>query len=184
MKIYLGVDNGVTGPIAVLDQEGTVLHFGAKPVKNWLNYTKEKRHLQRVIVPQMVEILRQFPVEDMRAFLERPLVNPQRWNASVSAIRADEAVLNVVEILGVPYQYLDSKEWQRELLPTNPIPRLKRGASAQEKKAHKAALARIKGETKKLSLEVGKRLFPGVNWSGQKDADALLIAEWARRNQR
>ena len=59
-------------------------------------------------------------------------------------------------------EYVDSKKWQKALLPIG-----------------------IKGseELKKASLEVGKKLFPTINFKGFKDADALLIAEFYRRRE-
>lgn len=77
----------------------------------------------------------------------------------MSAIRALEATLTVLEFLKIPYAFCDSKEWQRELLP--------KGLR--------------KEELKTASLQVGKRLFPSVNFDGFKDADGLLIAEYCRR---
>ena len=66
----------------------------------------------------------------------------------------------VIEQLRLPYRYIDSKEWQKELLPSG--------------------LAKL--ELKIASLQIGQRLFPNVNFKGFPDADGLLIAEWARRN--
>jgi len=88
--------------------------------------------------------------------LERPMVNPGRFKATASALRALEATLIVLERLNIPFQYIDSKEWQRHLLP--------KGIE--------------KDELKKAALDVARRLFPSVQ---TKDADSLLIAEYARR---
>jgi hypothetical protein len=76
----------------------------------------------------------------------------------LSAVRALEATLIAVEQHQFRYEYIDSKEWQKELLPKN-----------------------IKGsdELKSASLDVGKRMFPELNI--KKDADGLLIAEYLRR---
>ena len=57
-----------------------------------------------------------------------------------------------------PYEYIDSKEWQKILLP--------KGLKGSD-------------ELKKASLDVGKRMFPELNL--KKDADGLLIAEFLRR---
>ena len=75
-----------------------------------------------------------------------------------------EAELCVVEMLSMPHIYIDSKQWQRELLPQG-----------------------IKGsaELKKASKDIGSRLFPlHTNLiTKHKDADGILIAYWARMNQ-
>ena len=49
----------------------------------------------------------------MYCLLERPMVNPTRFQATASALRALEATLNVVELLKFSYSYCDSKEWQK-----------------------------------------------------------------------
>jgi hypothetical protein len=73
-------------------------------------------------------------------------------------VRALEATLIALEEMEWPYSYIDSKEWQKVMLPSG-----------------------LKGSDllKKASLDVGKRLFPTLNI--KKDADGLLIAEYMRR---
>ena len=85
--------------------------------------------------------------------------NPARFEATCSAMRALEAELTVLELYQVPYIFVDSKEWQRELLPKGIV-----GAP----------------ELKKASLDIGKRLFPEVLLK-HPDRDGILIAEYARR---
>jgi hypothetical protein len=88
------------------------------------------------------------------------MVNSTRFNATLSAIRALEATLIALEQAQWPYEYIDSKEWQKELLP--------KGLKGSD-------------ELKNASLDIGKRLFPELNI--KKDADGLLIAEYLRRKQ-
>jgi hypothetical protein len=93
--------------------------------------------------------------------VERPYVNPQGFKASVSALRALEATLICIEFAGISYQYVDSRDWQKVMLPKG-----------------------CKGpELKSASMNLGCRLFPKFvdNIKHHKDADSLLIAEWARR---
>jgi hypothetical protein len=95
--------------------------------------------------------------------MERPCVNPGRFTTTLSAMRAFEATTIVIENLGLTVQEtIDSKRWQHKLLPG------------------------IKGSPnlKKASMELGIELFPQHKdlIIKHKDADALLIAEWARRN--
>ena len=106
--------------------------------------------------------------------IERPMVNPCRFTATVSAVRALEATLIVLEALAIPYEYIDSKEWQRELLPKGlwKAKLTKTGRTVQ--KAESADL-------KFASIEVAKRLFPNAPTLKVGDADGMLIAEYARR---
>jgi hypothetical protein len=56
--------------------------------------------------------------------------------------------------------YIDSKEWQKEMLP--------KGVKGSD-------------ELKKLSLDIGNRLFPQFRDFKHPDRDSLLICEYARR---
>ena len=78
----------------------------------------------------------------------------------MSALRALESTLILLEEFEIPIHYIDSKEWQKVLLP--------KGIS---KEALKIA-----------SLDIGNRYFPLFKSHRHPDRDALLIAEWGRRN--
>jgi hypothetical protein len=160
--LYIGFDNGVTNNgIGVINSEGEARLYPL-PVKKELSYTKEAKHISRIDYTLLFvlfgEIIAEFHELGVKVGLERPMVNSTRFNASMSAVRALEATLIALEAAQWPYEYIDSKEWQKHLLP-----------------------AGIKGsdELKKASLDIGKRLFPQLNI--KKDADGLLIAEFLRR---
>ena len=161
---YIGFDNGVTSEgigVVTHDQEASLYKL---PVKKELSYTKEAKYISRIDYPSLLDLFVRLRAEAIdrggvvHVGLERPMVNSTRFNASLSAVRCLEATLIAIEEVGFSYQYIDSKEWQKELLPKG-----------------------IKGsaELKKASLDVGKRLFPTLNI--KKDADGLLIAEYLRR---
>lgn len=154
MKVYIGLDNGVTGTIAIISE---TTEFIKIPVKKEQNYTKKKDMVTRLDYARFKAILEPFSHEPVFLLIERPLVNPQRFKATISAVRCIEAELIAIEELGIPFQYCDSKEWQRELLP--------KGVE----------------DTKKASLDIGNRLFPMFKDDKHQDRDSLLIAEYARR---
>lgn len=154
MKAYIGIDNGVSGTIAILTDNETI--FVKTPVKKEQDYTKAKKIITRVDVSALKELLEPF-ANDAFILLERPLVNPNRFAATSSALRCHEAELTVIEMLGIPLQFIDSKEWQKALLP--------KGCD----------------DTKKASLDIGNRLFPQFREFKHPDRDALLIAEYAKR---
>ena len=159
MKAFAGIDNGVSGTIGIIFPDKT--EFYETPVRLEQSYTKKKQNISRIIVKDLIYIL---DIEDfdLMVLIERPMINGKRFKASMSAARALEATLNVLEMLEIPYQYIDSKEWQRELLPSG-----------------------IKGSEllKKASLDIGCRLFPQHKELIQKhkDADGILMAEYCRR---
>lgn len=165
MKIWIGIDNGVSGTIGIIDQEGNVLEFLKTPTVSGQDYTKAKKNISRIDHQKLTSLFEFYaPVEDLavKALVERPLVNPTRFLATTSALRALESTLVVLEQLGIPYEFIDSKEWQKEILPKG-----------------------IKGsaELKKASKDIGERLFPH-NIIKHPDMDGLLIAEYGRRKNK
>jgi len=162
-KLFIGIDNGVTGTIGCIYNNQT--WFFETPTKSEQNYTKKKGNISRVIKAELKENLNKIIYacmpESSMCLIERPMVNPGRFAATISALRALEATLIVVEELKLPYQYEDSKAWQKELLP----------------KGSKAA------QLKSDSVDIGCRLFPEHSEliKKHKDADGILIAEYCRR---
>jgi len=96
-----------------------------------------------------------------KVLLERPFVNSKFFNSSISAVRALEATLIVLEALNLGYDYVDSKTWQKHFLPKG-----KKGT-----------------ELKKLSLELGSRQWPQFanDFVKQKDADGMYIALYCKK---
>jgi len=162
-EIYTGIDNGSTGSIAVISD----LFAGMiqTPVKKELSYTKKVQYVTRIDVVQLQEFFLEQMVahnsdpEHVHIALERPMVNPKMFKASMSAMRAYEATINVFELMGLGYDTVDSKGFQKALLPTG-----------------------IKGsaELKKASAQIGKRLYPHLSdiIDKQKDGDSICIAHW------
>ena len=157
-RTYLGIDNGVSGTLAILSTVNGLLYHGPMPVRKELSYTKEKKNISRVMTIALHALLESYVPKNHPCFaiIERPMVNPQRFTASLSAVRALEATLIVLEQLAIPHQYIDSREWQKAMLPTG-----------------------LKGDALKPgAVDVARRLFPTT---ATKDADSILIAEYARR---
>ena len=165
-KLYIGIDNGATGTIGILTSNGYV-NFIKTPTREELSYTKKKQYLRRLDCEKFIDIITEAMAENNKnssevfCLLERPMVNPTMFNASISAVRIIEAQLTMLETLDIQYAYIDSKNWQRQLLPSG-----------------------VKGSTelKKASKDIGIRLFPKfkADITKHKDADGLLIAEYAR----
>ena len=158
-KIFIGIDNGTTGTIGVVG-DSIQPQFYKTPVKKEQDYTKAKKLVTRLDCERFVAILNQYNKNDIFVACERPMINPTRWTASMTAIRCLEAQLIILEMLAIPYQFIDSKEWQRTMLPKG-----------------------IKGsdEQKSASKDIGNRLFPLFADFKHPDRDGLLIAEYMRR---
>ena len=168
-KIYIGIDNGVTGTIGWVG-ENLCPGIEETPVKKEQSYTKAKKKINRIDYPRLLKLLKDIQsaadeATECLVVIERPMINPMRFQASVSAARSLESTLIAVEQLGFPRIYVDSRQWQKMLLP--------KGCEGKE--------------LKKASMDIGCRLYPGGPREQiirkHKDADALLIAEWARREK-
>lgn len=158
-KVYIGIDNGTTGTIGIVG-DNIQPQFLKTPVKKEQDYTKAKKTITRLDCSQFTEMLNQFNPNDIFVVLERPMINPTRWTATMTAIRCWEAQLIILEMLAIPHQFVDSKEWQRLMLP--------KGIKGSE-------------EQKQASKDIGNRLFPTFADFKHGDRDGLLIAEYARR---
>ena len=166
---WVGIDNGVTGTVAaIIEDKATGEYetmFMETPVLSHLSYQKsKKKHMNRVDWQKLSDFFSglQRSCDRTVVCIERPMINSVRFDASLSARASLEAMLILFEMYSLPYSYIDSRAWQKELLP-----------------------AGIKGsaEQKEASKEVGLRMFPehGALINRHKDADALLIAAYMRR---
>ena len=156
--IYIGFDNGVTGSIGIIKETGDY-EFHLTPVKKEQSYTKKKQQISRIDVPNLMLLLMPFEGKNVKVAVERPMINPMRFKASMSAMRALEATIIVLEHMNFSYEYIDSKEWQKKLLP-----------------------AGVTGDDlKPASKDIARRLFPKVADKVKKDADGILIAEHLRQ---
>lgn len=163
-RLHIGIDNGVTGTIGCIYNNKT--WFFETLVKKEQNYTKAKGNISRIdhllLMQKITEIISECDnMESIMCLIERPMVNPTRFQATTSALRALESTLVVLEILNIPIQFEDSKKWQKLLLP-----------SGSEKE-----------QLKEDSKNIGCRLFPQHKEliEKHKDADGLLLAEYCRR---
>lgn len=162
--IYIGIDNGVTGTLTFMDDIGHIILHCKTPVKKELSYTKTKQYINRIDTCSLTQLFKQYGVPDngsrTKCFLERPMIMPGRFKATISAVRSLEATLIVIEQCKfMSFEYCDSKQWQKTMLPTG-----------------------LKGpELKTGAMQVAKRLYPNLKIY---DADSILIAEWARSHKK
>lgn len=162
MKRYIGIDNGVTGTMALVDEGGSVTGWQRTPTKSELDYhSSTVRWIRRIDTVRMESTLRSWlPNPDFAlAVMEQPAVDRIHFTTSISAARSFEATLIVLESIGVPYIVVSSKKWQRTMLPKG-----------------------VKGraDLKAAANEVARKLAPSFTES-HKDGDALVMAVWAYR---
>lgn len=159
-RIYIGIDNGTSGTIAIVG-DNIDTQFYKTPIKKQFDYTKAKKNISRLEPIAFLKIINMnsFNRENITVVMERPMVNPTRFRTTMTALRCFEAELILIESLNYRITYIDSKQWQKEMLP--------KGINGDE--------------LKKASKDIGDRLFPQFKDFNHADRDALLIAEYARK---
>lgn len=173
-KVYIGIDNGVSGTIGILAEDEAPL-FVKTPTKSMQDYCKEKKNITRIDQKALLDLLKYYTDDwyKVHVCMERPMVNSTMWRASESAMRAFEVTWAIVELLEYPISFCASTDWQRELLPKNLPKKLDKNGNP---KGYDPAVL------KKASLDIGNRLFPMFQDVKHPDRDGILIAEWARRH--
>lgn len=159
-RAFVGIDNGCSGSIGIIYEDGTYA-FIKTPVKKAQDYTKAKKIVSRIQPLELTKILSVLG-EGSMVIIERPMINSTRFNASMSAIRAFEATITILETLGLAYTICDSKEWQKGLLPV--------GATGDELKT--------------ASLDIGNRMYPKTKEVKHPDCDGMLIAHYCKQKYR
>lgn len=153
-RTFIGIDNGVTGGVTIISMDGSIIVHSITPVHRCLNYTKKKAFANRVDSLAFKDLMAQAGSNTF-VMIERPMINPGRFTATISAIRCLEATELILEELKIPYQFIDSKEWQKALLPSG-----------------------LKGnDLKTASLSVASRLYPRLKIV---NSDCLLIALYCK----
>lgn len=162
-KIWIGIDNGVSGTIGIL---GTHImpEFFKTPVIMVQDYCKAKKNISRldaISFYNRLHSLKQWSETreiDLKICIERPMVNPSMFKASESALRCFESMWAIIDLLNLPVQFIPSTDWQKEVLP--------KGSKGEE--------------LKRMSLEIGNRFYPQFKDIKHPDRDGLLIAHWMK----
>jgi hypothetical protein len=154
-RATIAIDNGTSGSVGII--AGPDSTFFATPTKDCLHYSKAGKMHQRIDVDEFTKALAPFTVMPCHAVIERPFTaGPMFVNTMLLAARAYEASLIVLEGLGIGYETVDSKGWQKAMLP---------GVTGSE-------------NLKKASRLKGCQLYPHlaayINKHG--DADGILMA--------
>ena len=87
-----------------------------------------------------------------------------------------QTTLNVFEELQIPYDMIDSKVWQKAMLPQGIY------KTVQDKNGRN----RIKADSKtlkKASIDTANRLYPYLEIKKDGQADAVMICEYLRRKE-
>lgn len=163
--MVLGIDNGTTGSITILHNDGSVHSINKTPIRKILKYTKKVSHMNIIVMEDMIKIFESAKAANkdatIFAWVERPLINPMPmfFKASLSGIVSYVLTMLALEKAEIPYEFIDSKNWQSGILPE--------GTTGRD-------------ALKEASVSTAKRLFPKEKIDISV-SDSVLIAEYFRR---
>jgi len=179
INLIFGIDNGTTGTISAWDLKYNKIYFDETPVFKTLNYQKEIKYIDRINFNKLKEWFENIINKTkslyntnikILAILERPMVNPQRFESSLNAVRALESTLLVLELLNIPYIIIDSKNWQHYFFGKNTL-------LLDLKKASKIYGIELLEKYKEFNLNNIDYIINISKIHG--DTDALLIIKYA-----
>lgn len=187
----LGMDNGVSGSFALMNPAGKIVLFAHVPTYKENKWTKPKVKklksgkkvvhdqitlididaLQRMLVPYSSVI------NDIHCFLERPAISyAAAWSmqTSISASMSWASVVYVLKKLRIPRTDIDSREWQKILIPE---------AMGENNKEYMKTLKA--GDRNKLLKEASdmnaKAIYPKFNGKELGDGDSINICDFGRK---
>ncbi len=162
---YLGVDNGVSGGIALVDAEGVLRFSCSMPIQ-------KTRKGNEINVMELCRAIDQFHSQSRRwgdtnitVVIEEP-GGSKSAKAATSMAGAFHATRALVEHMRFKLVRITPQQWQKPMLKCKT------------------------GDTKPVALQLASSLWPGADFkrtiacrtADMGIVDAALIAEWARRN--
>lgn len=177
INLVIGMDNGCTGTICSWIVENNKIDFRQTPSKHMLNYQKDINYIDRLDheeiktwINNQIKCAKLLYNNEIRIIiiLERPMVNPQRFDASLNAVRAFEALLVILQQLNLKYITIDSKQWQHHFFGKD------------------TSFMNLKLESLKMGIDLLRQYKNNKNYAemievvkSHGDADALLITKYA-----
>ena len=159
--MYVGIDNGISGAVTVLDNAGAIVAWAPMPVQR-------ARKGNEVDVMALTKWLNRLhhPVDESTIYTIEEPGGSKSARAASGMAGSFHAVRAVLTLRGARWDRVTPRAWQKVMLP---------GCG--------------KGETKARALEAARRLWPDEKWLRTDKCttphdgaiDAALIAEWARR---
>lgn len=121
VDLIIGMDNGTTGTWCSWLYDYGILDFVETFSKRTLNYQQQINYIDRIDhellkdwIKKQVKNAKKVYNREIKVIivLQRPMVNPQRFDSSLLAVRAFESTIIILQQLELNYIILDSKKWQ------------------------------------------------------------------------
>lgn len=170
--IYIGLDHGLKGAIAALDESGKILTYTKMPttdgtvasarIYDWLQninyFTGAHYNMSNTVIYG----------ERLHALFGSSA------SATFSFAKSIGKALGAVECVGIPYYEVRARDWQEEIFTLCEAPEM-----GEVKKN-----GRYKRDTKAMASFCADHLWPELDTNHDGIIDALLIAEFARRTHK
>lgn len=187
----LGIDNGISGSIALMDPKGKIVFYEHVPVYSEQKWTKAKvkklktgikvQHdkITLIDVERLQSMLVKYTsvIPDIHCFLERPAISyNSKWgmHTAVSASMSWAYVVYVLKRLKIARTDIDSKEWQKELIPE--------ATGSHNKEYMKTLKAGERNSLlKEASYMFAQGICPKFKSNDPGDADSICLCEYGRR---
>jgi crossover junction endodeoxyribonuclease RuvC len=156
---YLGIDPGLTGAVACIFHDGPIVTT-VLPVMSNVKAAERGRKRTHLNARELAALLGAFDPLRCQVFLEYTQAGMKGALANYSLGHSSGIIMGVLSALGFSYELVRPQEWKKEF-----------GLLKMQKDA---------------SRTMAQQLFPSVNLARKKDegrAEALLIAEWGRRQR-
>jgi hypothetical protein len=186
----LGIDPGISGAIALVDPDGRAVKI-LRPtliqeVKN--NKIRNKLNLALTVV-MLRELNAEVEAAGGKLTVCMEDVSSQPTDGAIQAFTFGKNVGQweaLIVALGLPYRSVHSSVWKKEMVAkTVAIPKLPEAMSEKQKSRVKASVTKAR---KFAAVDVANKLYPEhatlfSKTGGDGPAEAVLIAEWARRRE-
>lgn len=157
----IGIDPGLSGAIAEIDEKGKIIQLIDMPVISYKKGEKVRRDYD-------VGFIRAFfnTIQKKIVFIEKMQSMPPgfRVQASFSLGECQGIFRGMFSAFGIGYEFILPKEWKKHF-----------------------QITRAKGDGKAQAFQIASRLFPEAKMKTEKGrvldgrSEALLIAEYGRR---
>ena len=167
-RVYVGIDPGSMGFVAVMYSNGDKDFLSIKDA----GYTGVVEFLKDVFVTSCGDVA--CCMEEVHAIMGSSAKSTFAFG------RVNGVLIGILTALNIPYHLVQPKEWQGEIWINQ---------DKEYKSRCSNGKSRRRVDTKKTSLNAGKRLFPQVDFrrtekckdDDDNKCDALLICEYGRR---
>jgi hypothetical protein len=167
-RIFVGIDNGVTGAVAALAEDGRVVYLGPLPV---VKIGSETVLDERLFRAQLAVLRKDYADSTMHVLVEPA----QTFTPGSKALRSTwacwGAIRTVLNLEGYAWEPVNPQKWQRAMFSDHV-----RAVDQTAKNASIVVSQRLFPATKLLRTEKSRTPDSGL-------ADALLIAEYGRRKR-